>query len=139
MSISYKNEIPTIEELEELYQSVGWENYGNGLDKQQAYKNSLCVLCAREEGKLVGVVRVVGDGVSIIYVQDVIVHPKYQRNGIGKAMFQKMEMLFEDVYQKVLITDNLKERKDFYKSLGYSTISENHCCTFIKVNLEKKR
>ena len=39
-------------------------------------------------------VRVVGDGASVILIQDLLVHPEYQRKGIGdqlmRAVLEKM-------------------------------------------------
>ena len=38
--------------------------------------------------RLVGLVRVVGDGASIAYVQDLLVHPDWQRRGIGARLLR---------------------------------------------------
>ena len=47
-----------------------------------AYKNSLHILGAfNEEGKLVGVLRAVGDGASILFIQDILVYPEYPSSG----------------------------------------------------------
>lgn len=75
------------QEIIDLYQSVGWTNYTSCPEMlEKAYKNSLCILGAFEKEKLVGVVRVVGDGISIVFVQDILVLPEYQRQGVGSAL-----------------------------------------------------
>lgn len=77
------------QEIIDLYQSVGWTNYTSCPEMlEKAYKNSLCILGAFEKEKLVGVVRVVGDGISIVFVQDILVLPEYQRQGVGSALMR---------------------------------------------------
>ena len=69
-------------EILELYKSVGWSNYYENPELlKEAYKNSLFIVGAYSDDKLIGIIRVVGDGCSIIYVQDIIVAPAYQRKG----------------------------------------------------------
>ena len=70
-------------EILNLYDSVGWSNYtSNPSMLKNAYKHSLKILGAYDADKLVGIIRVVGDGYSIVYIQDIIVLPEYQRKGI---------------------------------------------------------
>ena len=117
-----------------LYASVGWTNYT--ADPQmlcRAYADSLLVLGAFEGEKLLGVIRAVGDGASIVYVQDVIVHPDHQRRGIGTQLMREILARFADVYQIVLATDNTEKTKAFYRSLGFSEMSEIGCCAFIRM------
>ena len=51
------------EEILNLYQSVGWLNYVNQPEMlKNAYANSLKVFGAYDNEKLLGIIRVVGDG-----------------------------------------------------------------------------
>lgn len=71
-------------EIMALYSSVGWSNYTNNPAMlRTVYKNSLYVLAAYADGKLVGILRAVGDGASVVFLQDLIVLPEFQRHGIG--------------------------------------------------------
>lgn len=75
------------DEILALYDSVGWTAYTERPAMlRQAIERSLCVLAAYQDGTLVGLARAVGDGVSIVYVQDILVSPPYQRRGIGSAL-----------------------------------------------------
>lgn len=66
------------EEILNLYDSVGWTNYtSNPSMLTNAYKHSLKILGAYDADKLVGIIRAVGDGYSIVYIQDIIVLPEY--------------------------------------------------------------
>lgn len=59
-------------EILNLYGSVGWANYVNNPDMlKNAYANSLKILGAYEGEKLLGVIRVVGDGCSVVVIQDI--------------------------------------------------------------------
>ena len=49
--------------------------------------NSLLTLAAHEEAALAGLIRVVEDGHTIVFVQDILVRPQFQRRGIGPALF----------------------------------------------------
>lgn len=121
------------EEILPLYASVGWTVYTHAPDVlQQGYEHSLLTLAAYEDGKLVGVIRAVGDGYTIVFVQDLLVFPDYQRKGIGTALLQEVLRRFSHVYQIELATDNTPQTVAFYKSLGFLELSEIGCCGFIR-------
>lgn len=65
-----------------LYRSVGWTNYTDNPDMlKNAYANSLKILGAYSDKQLLGIIRVVGDGCSIVFIQDLLVFPEYQHKG----------------------------------------------------------
>ena len=120
------------DKIYELYCSVGWTNYTDNPEMLKgSYKNALKVLGAFEGEKLVGILKAVGDGYSILYIQDIIVHPVYQRQGIGTALLKEILKLYSNVYQKVLITDNGEETVKFYESCGFSALEKISCKGFI--------
>ena len=94
-------------EVLDLYTQVGWTAYTeNMLALEQGYKKSLLILAAYENDELLGIVRAVGDGFTIILVQDILVYPKYQRHGIGTALLKAVLDKYSDVRQLQLVTDN---------------------------------
>lgn len=122
------------EEILNLYQSVGWLNYVNHPDMiKNAYTNSLKIFGAYENEKLLGIIRVVGDGYSIVFIQDIIVLPEYQRQGIGTALLKHVLDIYAHVYQKTLLTDNTEKTIRFYKSLGFQMDTEIECRAFTKM------
>ena len=122
-------------EILSLYKAVGWRNYfENPQMLCRAYENSLCILGAYEEGTLVGIIRAVGDGASILFVQDIIVHPRYQRQGIGTKLMKALLEQYAHVYQIQLMTDDAEKTKAFYRSIGFKTVDEFGCCGFVKFN-----
>lgn len=100
---------------------------------EQGYKNSLLILAAYENDELLGIVRVVGDGFTIVFVQDILVFPEKQRQGIGTALVKAILDRYSDIRQIELITDNSPKTVAFYKSLGFVEFSEIGCCGFMKV------
>lgn len=123
-----------LDEILNLYQSVGWSNYIERKEiLKNAYENSLCVLGAYNKNNLVGIIRAVGDGLTIIFIQDILVLPDYQRQGIGTALLQKMLEQYKDVYMIELVTYNTEKTISFYKSLGFSSAEKLDCTTFIKM------
>ena len=117
-----------------LYASVGWTNY---TDRPQmlraALDNSLLTLGAYDGDKLVGLVRAVGDGYSVVFVQDILVLPEYQRRGIGTALLRAVKDRYPDVYQLELMTDNTEKTVAFYRSLGLTPAEEIGCRAFLKM------
>lgn len=120
-------------ELQALYASANWVNYARNPELlEAAYRNSLKVLCARTGGELIGIVRAVGDGHFILYIQDILVHPKHQRKGIGRRLMQEINALYPNVARTVIVADNWAESTHFFHSCGYSLCSEHKCTTFLK-------
>jgi len=117
--------IPTADALVDLYSSVGWSAYTRNPSRlQEAVRRSLLTATAWEDDRLVGLARVVGDAVSIIYLQDVLVHPSYQRRGIGRSLVVEVFSAFADVRQHVLLTDSEPGQTAFYTSLGFTDIRD---------------
>ncbi len=121
-------------EILHLYSSVGWINYVNQpVMLENAYQNSLKVFGAYVGDTLAGIIRVVGDGYSIIYIQDIVVLPEYQHKGLGKALMNQVLETYREVYQKILITDNTEKNIRFYQSVGFQTEAQYGCRAFLKM------
>ena len=113
--------IPAPKELVDLYDAVGWSAYTRDQARLAAAVGaSLSVVTAREDGELIGLARLVGDGLTIVYLQDILIRPAYQHRGIGRELFQRVFAPYEDVRQKVLITDDEASQHAFYKSMGFT-------------------
>ena len=121
-----------IDEIRRLYSEVGWTAYTENMPAlEQGYKNSMTVLAAYEDDELLGIIRTVGDGFTIVFIQDILVFPEKQRQGIGTALLKAVLDRFPNVRQIELATDNTPKTVAFYKSLGFSEFSEIGCCGFV--------
>lgn len=118
-------------EIINLYKSVGWSNYYEKPEMlKNGFINSLCTVGAYDADKLVGIIRVVGDGHSIIYIQDILILPEYQRQMIGTSLLKYILDKYKNVYQKMLATDNTQKTLTFYKSLGFKALTDFNCVAF---------
>ena len=75
----------------------------------QALSHSLATYLARDGEKIVGLVRLVGDGFSSVFVQDLIVLPSYQRRGIGSNLMKEALADYKDAYQIQLATEQTEK------------------------------
>lgn len=128
-----ENPVVTLEEVIPLYEAVEWTNYTqNPTMLKAAYENSLHILAAlNEEGKLVGVLRAVGDGASILFIQDILVYAAYQHQGIGTKLLQQTLEKYKNVYQIQLATDDSNKTVSFYESNGFTSLTSLNCVSFI--------
>ena len=133
-----KQEIVKLEDVLHLYQAVGWTNYTNQPQMlEQALSHSLVIYLALDGNAVVGLIRLVGDGFSSVLVQDLIVLPSYQRQGIGSALMKEALEYYKDAYQVQLVTDQTERTLEFYRSMGFETLSTYDCTGMIWVNREK--
>lgn len=124
----------SLDQLIALYGSVGWTAYTTEpmvSQLLQAIQNSTYTVAAWYGDCLVGLARGLSDDVSVFYLQDILVHPKYQRKGIGTALIQDCLKRFEHVRMKVLLTDDHPEQSQFYESMGFRNIKK---WTAVKLN-----
>lgn len=125
--------ILNVEDILYLYNDVGWSSYTKDRDSLiKSIKNSLKVISVWDKGLLVGLIRVVGDGHSIIYIQDILILQKYQNRGIGKRLIEIILDKYKNVMQKVLLTDKEEKNILFYKKVGFSMAEEFGCVSFVK-------
>lgn len=125
----------SLDDVLHLYQAVGWTNYTNQPQMlAQALTHSLAIYLARDGEKIVGLVRLIGDGFSSVFVQDLIVLPTYQRQGIGSTLMKQALSDYKDTYQIQLATEESEKTLGFYRSLGFETLSSFQCTGMIWVN-----
>ena len=128
----------SIDDVLHLYQAVGWTNYTNQPQMlEQALSHSLATYLARDGEKIVSLVRLVGDGFSSVFVQDLIVLPSYQRQGIGSNLMKEALPDYKDAYQIQLVTEQTEKTLGFYRSLGFETLSTYDCTGMIWVDRKK--
>ena len=121
-------------EILDLYASVGWTAYTDDpAALKNGFANSLLTLAAYEEVTLLGLIRVVGDGHTVVFVQDILVYPQFQRRGIGSALLREVLNRYANVRQIELLTDDTPETMAFYRSMGFQELTEIGCRGFMKI------
>jgi ribosomal protein S18 acetylase RimI-like enzyme len=96
------------DEIRALYESVGWNAYTADMDGLcRSLVNSDAVLVARDDsGRMLGLARTISDRETICYLQDLLVDPKVQRLGIGRALLQEVMRRYENCRFLVLSTED---------------------------------
>ena len=125
----YKINGPLIpEDISALRKAVGW----NGMDQElrNPSMTSYYHIALYEGTEMIGVVDSVSNGVTDAYIQDLIVHPDYQRKGIGTELMNRMisYMKEKNIYMvSVLFEENLKS---FYERFGFYTMLSGQLETY---------
>ena len=133
-----KQEIVKLEDVLHLYQAVGWTNYTHQPQMlEQALSHSLVIYVALDGDAVVGLIRLVGDGFSSVFVQDLIVLPSYQRQGIGSSLMKEALEDYKDAYQVQLVTEETERTLEFYRFMGFETLSTYDCTGMTWINREK--
>ena len=112
--------LPTAEEYNHLRQLVGWEGYKLEVIVRALPQSLFCV-CAVKDGDTLGMARVIGDGGLVYYIQDVIVHPGLQHQGIGAGMMDRiMAYIGSHASQNSIIgLMSAYGKESFYEQYGF--------------------
>jgi GNAT superfamily N-acetyltransferase len=105
-------------QLRALHHETSWARDRSLLDLQRAVAASDLVLTAWDGDTLVGCVRVLSDFVYRAVLCDVIVHPDYRRQGIGRLLVERVTThpRLEKVRKFTLLTATARS---FYERLGW--------------------
>ena len=82
-----------------------------------ALRGSHSLVTARVDGKLVGLANAISDGHLVVYYPHMVVHPEFQRQGIGRGIMERMQEKYANFHQQQLTADG--DAVAFYKSLGF--------------------
>ncbi len=111
-----------LHELEELCGKVGWVK--RPLKKvKAAIKNSFLTISLSynedKKSKLIAFARATSDSTFNATIWDVVVHPKFQRRGLGRILISEIvkELRCSDINTITLFAD--PQVLNFYKTLGF--------------------
>ena len=123
-------QVPELGQVLRLYNDAGWLAYTEKPEQlMQALERSLYQLC--------GLLRAVGDGCTILYIQDILVEHAHRRAGVGRRMAEMLLEAYPDVRQKVLMTDETPEMHGFYESLGFCPAEQMGLTAFYYLGKEE--
>lgn len=128
------NKIIDEKKIVNLYDDVGWKAYTDDLESLLlGMKNSLDIISAWHKDELVGLIRVVGDGQTIVYIQDILLLESYQGMGIGSALLNKILEKYKTVRQKILLTDKIEKNINFYEKNSMKDVNDLNCLAFMHI------
>lgn len=119
--------------VEKLYNDAGWSAYTENLEVlEAALSSSLDVITAWDKEELIGLIRTVGDGHTILYIQDILVMSAYRDKGIGSMLLQEVLEKYRHVRQKVLLTEEAKNVRHFYEKNGFESCDRGTLVAFAR-------
>jgi len=105
------------DEVLAIYKANQWSSAEKPDQLLSALRDSHSLVTARISGKLVGIGNAISDGHLVVYYPHMLVHPEYQRNGIGKKMIEAMQSKYSNFHQQMLTADG--DAIEFYKAVGF--------------------
>ncbi len=106
-----------IEKIVALYKANDWSAAEKPKELYNALLNSHSLITAWDGSKLVGLGNSISDGYLVVFYPHLLVHPKYQGNGIGRKIFDRMQEKYGDFHMQMLNADG--KAVDFYQKLGF--------------------
>jgi GNAT superfamily N-acetyltransferase len=105
----------------ELFETTGWnEVYKADLGElSQALDRSWHVVTAHDGDQLVGVGRVVSDGVLYAMICDMIVRPSHQNRGIGSTILRRLVERCKAAGLRDIQLFSAKGKAPFYRNRGF--------------------
>lgn len=119
--------IPSARQWMALRSSVGWATFPLEVAQQSLDATPFCV-CAFQGDELIGMGRVLGDGVISFYIGNVMVRPDFQGTGIGKEILTRIDAYVEEhaAHGAIASLLSIKGKEDFYTQFGYECRPDEH-------------
>lgn len=132
MNLAYviEHRIPTAAQWMQLRESVGWATFSDNAAEQSLRATIFCV-CAFEGDALIGMARVLGDGIISFYIGNVMVRPDRQNEGIGREIMLEIMAYVKQHAEPGAIASllSIKGKEDFYTRFGFeSRPDDTHGC-----------
>ncbi len=110
------------DDIVRLYKVGGW--WKDSYDKsgiKQLIKGSFCfaVVIDKKTKKTIGMGRVLSDGVSDGYIQDLVILPEYRKKGIGKKLTKSLIDYCKSKGIKWIALVSEPNQENFYKKIGF--------------------
>ena len=116
----------SVDDFNYLTDKVGWGTRDANV-VEEALNNTLFSVSIYDDNKIIGYGRIIGDKTIFLYIQDIMVIPKYQGQKIGTKIMSAL-LTKIDEYKKV--NPNIrtylgasKGKEKFYEKFGFKTRS----------------
>ena len=124
MEITYTEEKKfTQDEVQTLFRSVGWVSGEYPSRLYKALMHSSTVITAWDDGRLVGLVRLIDDSELVAYMHYVLVHPDYHGRGIAGHMIDMVKEKYKD-YLYIEIMPEERRNAAFYERFGFTVMPD---------------
>ncbi|MDX3775037.1 GNAT family N-acetyltransferase [Chromatiaceae bacterium AAb-1] len=122
MQLSYQQESSfDLDEILRVYQA-------SGLNRPLADRSRMAVMLgsanllvtARHNGQLVGLARCLTDKAYVVYICDLLVDNAWQKQGIGKALLEKVQQLTGPQVMQLLLS--APSAMEYYPKVGFKAL-----------------
>ncbi len=115
------------DEIVKLYKAGGWwkEDYDESGIKN-LIKCSFCfaVVIDKKTKKTIGMGRILSDGVSDGYLQDLVILPEYRKKGIGKKLTKSLVDYCKSKGVNWIALISEPGQEEFYKKIGFKEMKK---------------
>jgi ribosomal protein S18 acetylase RimI-like enzyme len=121
MSLKVVTRFPTVEEYNALRKSVEWPIFEDHIVRDALSRTLFCVCVEDNTGSIAGMGRILGDNAIYLHIQDVIVDPRYQGQGVGRMIMTELMKYIEKAGTKNTNIGLMcsKGREKFYQGFGF--------------------
>ena len=100
-----------------LYRANKWSSAEKGEILRRALRSSHALVTAWAGKRLIGLGNAISDGFLVVYYPHLIVHPKFQGQGVGTEILKRLRRKYEGFHQHMLVADG--RAIDFYRKCGF--------------------
>ncbi len=108
--------LPSVNDLKELFDSVGWVSAKHPEKLQKAVEGSTFVITVWKGQRLVGLLTAIDDSSINVFLSYLLVNSEYQNKGLGKYMMSEFAKKYKH-FREILTTEN--ETRTFYERFGF--------------------
>lgn len=101
-----------------LYAAVGWSSAEKPDELMAALAGSDAVVTAWDGDRLVGLANAITDGALVVYYPHLLVHPDYQRRGVGREIMRRVTEPYDGFHQQAILAD--ANAASFYEKCGFT-------------------
>jgi GNAT superfamily N-acetyltransferase len=113
-------ELPSVAEYRELRSRTGWGDIDESIARQSI--DAACyTVTLRRQGKLIGLVRVMGDGALYFFLADLIVDSSFRGQGLGDRLMRTVREYFDRSAKPgaTIALIPLRGGESFYEKFGF--------------------
>jgi GNAT superfamily N-acetyltransferase len=100
-----------------LYRTCGWSAATKPDALHRALLGSHSLFTAWHAGRLVGLGNAISDGHLVVYYSHLLVHPDYQKQGIGSELMRRLSEPYRGFHQHIIVAD--AEAVGFFRKCGF--------------------
>ena len=106
-----------LEDIIQLYRANSWSSSEKPNELYNGLMNSHSLITAWNGDELIGLGNAISDGYLVVYYPHLLIHPNYQKKGIGKMIMDKMQEKYKNFHMQMLTADG--NSIEFYRKVGF--------------------